>query len=272
MAGLDPRDPPLATAPPETPPSEGPSHVSRFPAGSDRRLLATEVGIVLALSLLPAAVDAIISLASAPLAGIQVFTFSNAQLAQQLSDIVFTTAPVALVFYLIRRNGEPRDAFGFQTDALARDAAWGLLAAMAVSAVGIAIYLAAIRLDVNRFVVPVPPLGHWWTVPVLVLGAAESGLLEEVIVAGYLIRRLEQFGLGSAAAVVTAAVFRGAYHLYQGWGGFTGNLLLGLAFGTAFVKWRRTWPLVVAHVAVDTLAGVAYIVFRGHCIFGACIK
>jgi membrane protease YdiL (CAAX protease family) len=91
------------------------------------------------------------------------------------------------------------------------------------------------------------------------------------VVVGFVIPRLEQIGAGAAMAVGASALLRGSYHLYQGWGGFAGNLLLGVAFGTAFVRWRRTWPLVVAHFTIDTLAGVAYIAFRGHCLGSLCI-
>ena len=140
-----------------------------------------------------------------------------------------------------------------------------------MAAVGLGIYLGAIALNVNRFVVPIPPLGHWWTVPVLALGALQNGLLEEVVAVGYLIHRLEQVRWPSAAAIGASALLRGTYHLYQGWGGFTGNLALGLAFGYAFTRWRRTWPLVMAHFLVDTLAGIGYIVFRGHCFGSLCI-
>ena len=104
-----------------------------------------------------------------------------------------------------------------------------------------------------------PPLGHWWTIPILVLGSFQFALLEETIVCGYLITRLQQLGLAWPVALVTSAVLRGSYHLYQGWGGFTANLALGLFFGYLFIVWRRTWPLVVAHFLVDTAAGIAYI-------------
>ena len=33
---------------------------------------------------------------------------------------------------------------------------------------------------------------HWWTVPVLVLQAAKNGLIEEVVVVGYLMTRLRE--------------------------------------------------------------------------------
>jgi membrane protease YdiL (CAAX protease family) len=148
---------------------------------------------------------------------------------------------------------------------------WGGAAAAVVAAVGLSVYLGAIALNVNRFVVPVPPLGHWWTIPILVLGALQNALLEEIVVLGYLIRRLEQLGWRTPIAVVGSALFRGSYHLYQGWGGFAGNVALGLAFGYAYTRWRRTWPLITAHFVVDTLAGVGYILFRGHCLGSLCI-
>jgi membrane protease YdiL (CAAX protease family) len=101
-------------------------------------------------------------------------------------------------------------------------------------------------------------------VPVLLLNATEAALVEEVIVAGYLITRLRQIGWTAVAAVVGAALLRGTYHLYQGWGGFLGNLAMGLLFGWLFVRTRRTWPLVVAHLLLDTGAGLGYILFREH--------
>jgi membrane protease YdiL (CAAX protease family) len=242
-----------------------------FPAPASRAVLVVEVLIVLSLSLLPSAVDSLISLLSAPIAGISAFVYANVQLIQQLADILFALAPIALVIYLVRRNGEGLEPFGLGTATLRQDALLGLLGAALVSGVGGAIYLAAVALKINRFVVPVPPLGHWWTIPILVLGAIQSGALEEVIVAGYLIRRLQQLRCRGPVAVVASATLRGSYHLYQGWGGFAGNFLLGLAFGSVFLRWRRTWPLIVAHSAVDILSGLAYIKFRGHCPFGVCI-
>jgi membrane protease YdiL (CAAX protease family) len=245
---------------------------SAFATPVSRRVLSEEVLVVLSLSLLASAVFAIIRLLSAPVERtVTVRVFAEVGLETQLASIVFGVAPVALVVHLARRSGERLQPFGLGIDTLARDAAWGLLLGLAVAGVGLGLYVATIALNVNRFVVPVPPLGHWWTIPVLVLGALQNALLEEVVVVGYLIRRLEQIGWGAASALVASALLRGAYHLYQGWGGFAGNLLLGLVFGFIFLRWRRTWPLVAAHLLVDTLAGVAYIVLRGNCYFGVCL-
>ena len=96
------------------------------------------------------------------------------------------------------------------------------------------------------------------------MNAAQAALLEEIIVLGYLVTRLQQLSFSPVAAIVTAAVLRGSYHLYQGWGGFAGNLLMGLLFGVLFLRWRRTWPFVVAHFLLDVSAGVGFLLFRHH--------
>ncbi len=85
-----------------------------------------------------------------------------------------------------------------------------------------------------------------------------------MIVVGYLITRLQQLRLSEPAAIGASALLRGAYHLYQGWGGFAGNLALGVFFGLFFTRTRRTWPLVVAHFLLDVGAGIGYILFRSH--------
>jgi membrane protease YdiL (CAAX protease family) len=246
--------------------------VTGAPNVPGRRVLSEEVLVVLALSLLASAVYSLIDLLSAPVAGVIRATYRPVPLAPQLADIVFGLAPVALVLHLVRRSREGLRPIGLATETLASDAAWGTVLALAVGGVGLAVYVVSVRLGVNRFVIPVPPLGHWWTVPILLLGAVQAALLEEVIVAGYLIRRLEQLGWTSLAAIAGSALLRGAYHLYQGWGGFAGNLALGAVFGWVFVRWRRTWPLITAHFLVDAMAGLGYLAFRGDCVLKVCIR
>jgi membrane protease YdiL (CAAX protease family) len=231
----------------------------------DRRLVIEEVLVVLSLSLLASAVFAVLDLLSGPLKGGYVASVDQStQVARQVASFVFGLAPAWLVVYLVRRSGEGIEAIGLDVRDPRRDLVLGLGLFVVVALGGLAIYLASVALGVNRFVVPVPPLGHWWTVPVLVLNALEAGLLEEVIVAAYLITRLRQLDVSAAAAVAVSALLRGSYHLYQGWGGFLGNLAMGLLFGVVFVKTRRAWPLVVAHVLLDVAAGVGFILFRTH--------
>jgi len=230
-----------------------------------RRLLAEEILVVLSLSLLASAVFAVIDLLSAPLRGVTVYAADQStQIAQQVASFVFGLAPAWLVVYLVRRSGEGVASIGLDVRDPARDIALGVALFVVVGVGGLAVYLSSVALGVNRFVVPVPPLGHWWTIPVLVLDAIEAGVLEEVIVAAYLITRLRQLRWSPVAAVGASALLRGAYHLYQGWGGFLGNLAMGVLFGAVFVRTRRAWPLVIAHTLLDTAAGVGYILFRRH--------
>jgi membrane protease YdiL (CAAX protease family) len=231
----------------------------------DRRLVIEEVLVVLSLSLLASAVFAVIDLLSAPIRGVyRASVDQSPMVAQQIASFVFGLAPAWLVAYLVRRSGEGTAAIGLDAREPRRDATLGLGLFAIVALGGLGVYLGSVALGVNRFVVPVPPLGHWWTVPVLVLNAIEAGLLEEVIVAAYLITRLRQLDLSSSAAIAVSALLRGSYHLYQGWGGFLGNLAMGVLFGIVFVRTRRAWPLVVAHVLLDVAAGVGFILFRRH--------
>jgi membrane protease YdiL (CAAX protease family) len=65
-------------------------------------------------------------------------------------------------------------------------------------------------------------------------------------------------------AIGASALLRGSYHLYQGWGGFLGNVAMGLLFGFVFSRTRRAWPIVIAHTLLDIGAGVGFILFRHH--------
>jgi membrane protease YdiL (CAAX protease family) len=230
-----------------------------------RRALAEETLVVLSLSLLANAVFAILTLFEFPVEGARVASVSQStMLARQVLGSLFGLAPVWLVVYLVRRNGEGIRALGLRADRMRDDVLHGIALFAVVGLAGIGVYLAAVELGVNRFVVPVPPLGHWWTAPVLVLNAIEAALLEEVVVVAYLVTRLRQLGLTESASIGASALLRGTYHLYQGWGGFLGNAAMGALFGTVFSRTRRVWPIVVAHLLLDVGAGLGYILFRQH--------
>lgn len=228
-----------------------------------RRVLRDEVLLVLFLSLAASALYAVVDLLSAPLRGVAAPLFANEALAYQLLDIGTSLVPVLLVIHFLHRSGESAASIGLDARQPLADGAWGAGLALLVGAVGLGIYAAAVELGVNRFVVPVPPLGRWWTIPVLLLASARNGVLEEVIVCGYLLRRLGQLGWGHRRALWASALLRASYHLYQGWGGFAGNLALGLFFGRLYQRRGRTLPLAVAHFLVDAGAGLGYLVLRG---------
>ena len=104
----------------------------------------------------------------------------------------------------------------------------------------------------------------WWRIPLLLLSAAQNAVLEEVLVVGYLLHRLRQLGWSDGRALALSAVLRGSYHLYQGLGGFAGNLVMGLVFGRLYQRWGRIGPLVVAHTLIDAVTFVGYVYLAGH--------
>jgi membrane protease YdiL (CAAX protease family) len=228
-------------------------------------MLVEEIVVVLSLSLLEPATRAIVDYFRRPLAGQIAFAANQSPLfVDQLIPFVFGLAPVLLVVHLVRRSGEGPGTVGLALDRPSFDVGRGVALFVLVGLAGIGVYLAAVALGVNRFVVPAPPPGHWWTYPAAVMNAAEAALLEEIVLIGYLITRLQQIGWSDNAAVAGSAILRGTYHLYQGWGGFTGNLAMGLLFGWIFTRTRRTWPFVVAHFLLDLGAATGWLLFRRH--------
>ena len=75
---------------------------------------------------------------------------------------------------------------------------------------------------------------------------------------GFLFERLRDLAWKPWTMVVVSALIRGSYHLYQGYGGFVGNVVMGLVFGWAYLRWKRVMPLVVAHVLLDIVSFVGY--------------
>jgi len=110
-------------------------------------------------------------------------------------------------------------------------------------------------------VVPAALNDVWWAVPVLILQALKNAVLEEVVVVGYLITRLRELNWPTWAVLGCSAVLRGSYHLYQGFGPFLGNAVMGLVFGEWFRRRGRVMPLVVAHTLIDIVSFVGYQAF-----------
>jgi membrane protease YdiL (CAAX protease family) len=228
-----------------------------------RRVLRDEVLLVLGLSLAASAAYSLVSIVSAPIKGVAAPLFSRAALPYQLLDVATALVPVLLALHFLGRSGESAASIGLDARRPLADLRRGLALAAVAGAAGLGVYVLAVGLGVNRTVIPVPPTGRWWTVPVLLLAAARSGLLEEVIVGGYLLRRLDQLGWSPGRALAASAGLRAAYHLYQGVGGFIGNLALGVFFGRIYQRHGRTTPLVVAHFLLDAIAGLGYLALRG---------
>jgi len=182
----------------------------------------------------------------------------------QLTNLVIGFAPVALVFYLLYRSGEGPSDLGLDTSQPGRDLLRGVILAAVIGGSGLALYLAAYKLGFALNVVAESLPAVWWRIPVLVLSAAHNGILEEIVVLGYLLNRLDQLGMRPSRAIALSAVLRGSYHLYQGFGGFIGNAIMGVIFGILYKRWGRVTPMIIAHTLIDTGAFVGYATLHGH--------
>ncbi len=236
---------------------------------SPRRLWA-EVWIVLGMSLGQSAVYAVISLVAKLTAGPPLASQSTAlnvsqsprpllDLTYQLTGIFFAALPVALALYLLSDPGRSAlRRIGLTGERPWRDLGWGAGLAAAIGVPGLAFYALGRAIGITVQVQASALNAHWWTIPVLVLSAAQNGLLEEVVAVGYLSERLRQLRWRGPAIVVASALLRGSYHLYQGWGPFIGNAVMGVVFAEYYRRTRRVAPLVVAHFLMDMVVFVGY--------------
>ena len=238
-------------------------------------MIRWEIFAVFAVSLGASALNALLSLigsllAPAPLSGQEALLVgSQAQnhwldLTLQLASVAEGLTPVVLVFYLLARSDESPSLLGIDASQPGKDAARGAALAAAIGGIGLGLYYAAFHLHVALNVVPEQLPSVWWRVPVLALFAFQNGMLEETLVLGYLLTRLDQLGTKPGVAVSISAMLRGSYHLYQGLGGFLGNMAMGVVFGVLFRRWRRATPMIIAHTLIDGVAFIGYSYLHGH--------
>jgi membrane protease YdiL (CAAX protease family) len=245
------------------------------PDPAARRRLGLEVLIVLGLSLGRSGVYAVIDLIGKLTAGqslaSQTATLNSSasersylDLSYQLAGIFFTLIPVALVLWLLSANtARIGTMLGLDRRRPGRDLIEGAGLAALIGLPGLALYFIGHALGVTATIVPAALDPHWWTVPVLILQAAKNAVLEEVIVVGYLITRLQRLGWRMPAVIAASAVLRGSYHLYQGFGPFVGNAIMGVIFAEWYRRGGRVLPLIVAHTILDVVSFVGYDLFAG---------
>jgi hypothetical protein len=246
------------------------------PAAPPRRWLVTELWLVFALSLgasgVRAAIDLIADVSSGRSLTSQIASLNGSQapgrpwldLFLQLDSLIVGVVPVFLVLHFLTRTDERPAVLGIDLSRFNSDALRGAALAAVVGGAGLGLYLATHAAGVDLTVVPESLPVVWWRIPVLLLSALQNAALEEVLVAGYLLHRLRQLGWSDNKALVTSALLRGSYHLYQGLGGFAGNAVMGLIFGRLYQRWGRVMPLLIAHTLMDAVAFIGYAELAGH--------
>lgn len=237
-------------------------------SAADRARLRQEITLVLLLSLGQSAIYSVLALVrklTEPVRLNQQVTALNKSVAPdrvwldvlyQVAGVTLPLMPVALCFYLLSMIHPPAEGafktLGFDARRPWSDLGRGFAIFAGIGIPGIALYVGAVLAGLNTQVDPSNP--YWWMIPFLILRAAMNGILEEVIMLGYFFTRWTQSGGKVLTVLLLSAFIRGGYHLYQGFGGFVGNLIMGLIFGALYLRWKRVMPLVVAHTFLDIAA------------------
>jgi membrane protease YdiL (CAAX protease family) len=225
----------------------------------DRPHLVVELLIVLAIFPLPYVLSALQDLTGSLLGegpGQRIPTVFPGHVAAGFPFVVLLVllplAAAALVLYLLSRPGDggPK-AIGLDRRHVRADLALLLPVFLLCDLIPIAgggILLSGLGVrGVN------PSLGHlpaYYDLAYVAM-ALVAGIVEEIVVLGYLVRRLEQLGLRPVWVVVIAVAVRGSYHLYYGW-----DVLPILAWATVTVllyrRYRRLAPFIIVHILWDT--------------------
>ena len=250
------------------------------PGPDVRRRLCVEMLVVLGISLGQSAVYALLSLINKLTQEValnrQTTSINTSKtpdrpwldLAYQVANLMFPLVPVALVLYLLwvyqRPHGGPLRSMGFDLRRPGFDLGLGSAVFVGIGIGGLVLYYVSRELGYNTSVSPANLTAAWWTVPMLLLLAVKNAVLEEVVMVGYLFTRWRQTGGGIVAVLVGSALIRGAYHLYQGFGGFVGNVVMGVLFGWLYLRTKRVMPLVVVHSLLDIFAFVGYALLKPH--------
>jgi hypothetical protein len=228
--------------------------------GRLRRLLGWETLVVLSVFPLGAALSALVALIEAtelgqsvPYAGIPSFVSPWQATLLAVAGQAIALAPAGLVAYLLCRSGEGLKSINLDRRRLRMDLAlivpiW-LIVQRIPQSLGAHIVIWSHLTGFHLLPSPVP-LANLDITLVQAAAAIAAGVVEEIVVLGYLVRRLEQRGYGVARIVTIAVMVRASYHIYYGW-----NIIPILLWATAsvlvYLRVRRLLPFIICHIIWD---------------------
>lgn len=200
---------------------------------------------------------------------IAVFVLSQTlliSLAVPMAGVISVAVTVLAITWLLRRNGESWADLG-----LARPARLGRTLLLTLGVLLLAYFAASVATVVAM-------QGFGWAAPdyarladlvgnpamlLLMLGISwtTAAFGEEMLFRGFLQSRLQQLfarirGAKPLAVLAQAGLF-GIGHAYQGPTGILVTGTVGLVFGSAAVRLRSLWPVILAHGLMDTVSMLA---------------
>lgn len=106
--------------------------------------------------------------------------------------------------------------------------------------------------DFLETILPRTPRERRWFVGVSLV----AGVCEEIVYRGYLISALATLTPDVWTALILSTLLFAVVHAYQGWFGILRTAVLGFLLGLSFVLSGTLWPAILAHVAINLLAGL----------------
>jgi membrane protease YdiL (CAAX protease family) len=222
-----------------------------------RRLYGWETWVVLSIFPLGSAIAAITYLLMRITTGVE---FSNGSmviagepglsLTLSIAIVLSEFAAAGLVVFLLIRNGEGLPSIGLAGHRFRKDLAlvlpvW-ILVQVIPQQVGSSLLVAA---HIHRYSVTTSDVPIAF-VAVALLKSLQAAVVEEIVVLGYLVRRLEQRGWSATAVVIIAVLVRVSYHLYYG-PGVLPIVLWATATVLMYRRIRRLLPFIICHFAWD---------------------
>lgn len=182
----------------------------------------------------------------------------------QLAYVAQNSAYIALVLYLIWRNGERWGTFGIARFRWLRDPSWGA-AYWFLGELGVMLGWNMLRPhdpesgssseNYSNYADEISLTPYGLTPLTLQLAEAFTSVLaQELIYRGYLVTRLTTLLARPWLAVAIAAALFASFHLDQSVTNVFSMFCYALVFGTLFLLQRRLWPLVLAHLAYNLYA------------------
>ena len=154
---------------------------------------------------------------------------------------------LAVMFWIARVRNWPLGEWGFRPS-------WKLTGAGVLLFLAMALVIIGLVESANLIS---PGIVHRYTISfvswtAVALFSVCNGVFEETLESGYFIQTLQGYGMWPA--VLASTIFRTFLHTYLGMGALIIVLPFGLVFGFVYWKWRRLWPLFVAHMIFDFIA------------------
>ncbi|WIY59230.1 CPBP family intramembrane glutamic endopeptidase [Bacillus arachidis] len=95
-----------------------------------------------------------------------------------------------------------------------------------------------------------------------------AGITEELLFRSFMMNYLTQLlpWLSTTGVVIVSSIIFGLAHIYQGWKGIVGTMILGFLFGRLYVTTGSIYPSILLHIIIDLLVLVRLFVLKGKVI------